>query len=169
MAIKSYIQGKINTNLADNSDILPIEHREVEDLLLNEHFPDYVKVEWNGSSAVDPITDIICNPALTTTAKCVFKVYFWKKGNTVEVVGTFRSTESATTISQLTFIQFPSSLYKPLTTSEVILALHKKSAITPTSLDNAKIITTASGLFLAGSMAVGTTDYVFQGFYKVAN
>ena len=81
MATRAFIQNLIDVNLADNSDILPEEHREVEDALLTEMFPASVKVEWNGTAPVDPTTDIVCNTGLTTAAKCTFKFYFEKVGN----------------------------------------------------------------------------------------
>lgn len=170
MATKTFIQGKINTNLADASDILPSEHREVEDLLLAEHFPDAIKVEWDGDAAIDPVTDIIVNPLIDSGHDISFKVYFWKNGNTVYFNGYVRnlSTTSATYISKL--ITFPTTLYKPLSTSRVktpVISFYNQVMKQNTDVSE-------YGLAIMTGLPADPTNnpflvYCFNGFYKVVN
>lgn len=168
MATKSFIQGKINTNLADASDILPEEHREVEDLLLNEHFPDLITVEWDGTAPVDPITDVICNPALTTQAKVAFTCRFWKNGNTVYFNGELENISTSAAISGVNLITFQTTLYKPLLTSSGVSSLIGLNVGTPTELE-AKIVYSSGGIAIFGTIPVNPLAFKFSGVYKVAN
>lgn len=171
MATRAFIQNLIDVNLADNSDILPEEHREVEDALLTEMFPASVKVEWNGTAPVDPTTDIVCNTGLTTAAKCTFKFYFEKVGNRVFVSGQIVNTEDFVSIGGINvfFASFATNLYRPLSTHKTLCNLINE--FTGTTLPNAAVefdpISAKVGL--RGSIPAGTNVYRFSCSYKVIN
>ena len=55
MATKNTIQALINTNLADGSDILASEHREVEDVLLKEIYPTVLSDDEDSTNVVTKI------------------------------------------------------------------------------------------------------------------
>lgn len=167
MAVRSFIQGKINTNLANNSDILPSEHREVEDLLLAEQFPASVQVQWDGTAPVDPITDIICDPLLTTAAKVSFTFIFWKQGNTVFFKGQLKNDSNIVAVGAVRIITFPTTLYRPLGVSTINCEIVSNNTGSPITLD-AKIRVTSTGIVIFGSIpANNITTYEVHGTYKV--
>ena len=174
MATRAFIQNLINTNLANNSDILPSEHREVENTLLTELFPPSVKVEWNGTAPVDPVTDIVCNTGLTTAAKCTFKFYFEKVGNRVFVSGIVRSLNTSAVIGFFDLVYFSTTLYRPLANSLQRTSVNNND----TTLSNAVILASSAVGFLnaaiklRGSLPADPNSsiiYTFSFDYKVAN
>ena len=164
MATKAFIQNLIDTNLADNSDILPEEHREVEDALLNEMFPDSVELHWDGDSQVSGLPNVECNASLTTTAKCTFKIFFTKHGNRVFYKGIITSTETVLFIGNFTMATFPTTLYKPLSDHSSLANITSLVSMT----NNAAISISESGIKLIGAINA-STSWQFEGSYKVTN
>lgn len=168
MATKAFIQNLINTNLADDSDILPSEHRAVEDALLNEQFPIAVKVEWDGTAPVDPTANIICSGTLSEPDNVSFSVYFWKQGNTVYFNGEIQSLSTSSAIDGLQLITFPTTLYKPLTNSKV-----KVSLINNYDQEAKQVIwVTDTGVYINGGLPIqlgAIITWSFNGSYKVTN
>ena len=169
MAVRSFIQGKINTNLANDSNILPSEHREVEDLLLAEQFPASVQVQWDGTAPVDPITDIICDPVLTVGAKVSFTFIFWKQVNTVFFKGQLKNGSNSVVVGNYRIITFPTTLYRPLGVSQINCEIVSNNTGSPITLDS-KIRVSSTGIAIFGSIpANNITTYEVSGNYKVTD
>lgn len=168
MATKAFIQNLIDTNLANDSNILPSEHRAVEDALLTEQFPSAVKVEWDGEAPVDPTANIICSGTLSEPDNVAFTVNFWKQGNTVYFNGEIESLSTSSAIDSLQLITFPTTLYKPLTTSKI-----KVSLINNYDQEAKQVIwLTDTGVYISGGLPAqlgATITWSFNGSYKVTN
>lgn len=146
---------------------LPILDREVADKLIEEHFPDSVKVEWNGTSSVAPTTDITV--ATTIAANTIkFTVYFWKSGNTVYFNGKIENNY-ANIFADFKIIDFATALYKPLTTSPIILNAEASTSGVPLTASSFRIKATFQGLSVFGAMSPSIHTFIFSGTYKVAN
>ena len=148
--------------------VLKVEHADVEQLIADEMFPDSVKIEWNGTSAVDPIADIVCNPDIPTIAKCTFKIYFTKHGNRVFYKGIIVNSEIFKPINNFTLATFETTLYQPLTehrSNSLLMAING----VPTILSNGGIKMASNGIELMGLIPQGSNTYQFEGSYKVAN
>jgi hypothetical protein len=91
MAIKSTIQTLINTNLADNSDILASEHRAVEDTLLLEIYPTVI-IDTNSLTP-----QVISPDGLNFTYRFVFS----KQGRNIAVNGSFTKTNASLSASEV--------------------------------------------------------------------
>lgn len=169
MATESYIQNLIDTNLADDSDILPSEHRAVEDALLGEFFPNSVKLEWDGDSVIDPITDIVVNPDLTEQGKVYFKIYFTKHGNRVFYNGIVASIETSRLTPNLVLATFPTTLYRPLENFSSYSRLTNTTS--QAMLSNTIILLQSTGIVLGAGVPInsGINIYSVEGSYKVAN
>lgn len=171
MATKAFIQNLIDTNLADNSDILPEEHREVEDALLNEMFPDSVELHWDGDSQESGLPNIQVAGSLAIAAKVSFRIYFEKIGNRVFYSGFISNLETGQALGNnfgLGLAIFPTTIYKPLSSRYSSSLLHKAIG-SPSIQPNACITISEDGIILYGSLAIGATDLYIEGSYKVAN
>lgn len=168
MSTKAVITAAINDKIRDKTPkVLKVEHADVEQLITDESFPDFVKIEWNGLAAVSPIADIICNPLLTSIAKCKFTVYFWKSGNTVYVNGEVENIESSFAIGNITLFTFPTTTYKPITQSSIIAPLIINNSTA--SQASGFLGVSLQGGVLKGSIPFGINTYAFHGTYKVQN
>ncbi len=87
MSTKTILQNLINTNLADDSEILASEHRDVENALVNELFPDIFSEK--DSSLTNEIT-----AKNTVNTKLEYIVYFVKQGRMVYVYGSITNTST---------------------------------------------------------------------------
>jgi hypothetical protein len=153
--------------------VLKVEHADVEQLITDEMFPDSAKLEWNGASAIDPIADIVCNPALTGLAKIEFKIYFEKVGNHVFVNGYLTSQESSVAIGNILLATFPTNIYKPLATHITYAQLIQSMSSSTINISNASLYLstfgTNLGLYLIGSIPPSPYQLRFSFHYKVAN
>ena len=174
MSTLAQITAAIDNDIRNKTPlVLKVEHADVEQLITDEMFPDSAKLEWNGTSAVDPIADIVCNPALPTLAKIEFKIYFEKVGNHVFVNGYLTSQETSVAIGNMLLASFPTDIYKPLPTNDFYVQLIQSSSYNPIAVTNAflRISTFGSnlGLYLAGSLLPSNYNNTFSFHYKVAN
>ncbi len=89
MSTKTILQNLINTNLADDSEILASEHREVEIALLNELFPtEYRELhEYLSPDELEITTPWVSN--------LFYNISFVKRGNTVYINGYVRNKTGA--------------------------------------------------------------------------
>lgn len=87
MSTKLEIIELINTNLADDSEILASEHRDVENALVNELFPDIFSEK--DSSLTNEIT-----AKNTVNTKLKYNIYFVKQGRMVYVYGSITNTST---------------------------------------------------------------------------
>jgi hypothetical protein len=153
--------------------VLKVEHADVEQLITDEMFPDSAKLEWSGTAVVDPITDIVVNPALSALAKIEFKIYFEKVGNHVFVNGYLKSKETSVAIGNILLATFPTNIYKPLTTHTTYSQLIQSNNLSPVAVSNAGLYLstfgTNLGLYLIGSLPVSVFNLHFSFQYKVAN
>ncbi len=85
MSTKLEIIELINTNLADDSEILASEHRDVEKALVNELFPDIF-------SEKDSSFEITTKNTVNTKLK--YNIYFIKQGRMVYVYGSITNTST---------------------------------------------------------------------------
>jgi len=146
MATKSTIQTLINTNLADNTDILASEHRAVEDALLNELYPDSV-------------TDSQATETYTTKAGSFinYSIRIIKSGNIAHIKGEIRNTTSGILPSQNVFL-WKSNEFKP------------KSGVNDISFDaynannnsTARLFLSNNVLFISSNIIPSSTNFVFD-------
>jgi hypothetical protein len=148
--------------------VVKTEHADVDQLITDQLFPDSVKIEWNGTSSVDPNTDIVVSTATLPTSKCQFAIYFTKLGNRVFYKGAMGSFGSSLQISNATLATFATELYKPLNNlpSRSLIILDSTSNVVP----NALILFDRNlGIKIQGTIGQGIVSLHFEGSYKVAN
>lgn len=175
MSTKAQITTAIDTKIRNKTPlVVKIEHADVEQLITNEQFPASVKVEWDGTTSIDPTTDIVCFAIPTDNIK--FKIYFWKQGNTVYFNGTLESLNSSSSLPFLTLVTFPTNLYKPLTTSCIrtptISSYGNIGGIQQLGKHNIGVTDTLGGKMYVTSGTPANADglyWEFNGTYKVAN
>ena len=93
MANKTTITNLINTNLADGSDILASEHRDVEMALLNEIFPS-------------------SDTYIVTSGSVQYNLTFTKSGNKCTVSGNIANW-TGSIIGGVKLLDIPNSIYFP--------------------------------------------------------
>lgn len=174
MSTKAFIQNLIDTNLADDSDILPEEHREVEDALLDEMFPDSIWLRFNGSSQTSGMPNIQVPSDLDDNWKVDFSIYFEKIGNRVFYSGFISNAETSralgNNVAGITLATFPTTLYKPSDNDRFSSSTLNKIFQSPVVLPNACITFSFNGgIILYGSIPQGVIDLYIEGSYKVAN
>jgi hypothetical protein len=172
MATKAFIQNLIDTNLADNSDILPEEHRDVEDALLDEMFPDSVRLTFNGTTQTSGTPNITVPSSVAANWKVFYDFHFEKIGNRVFYSGFIRSEETSKAlglVGGITLATFATTLLRPLSTHPSASILINYNVANGTYLPNASMIMSIDGIVLQGSIPFGETDYIIEGSYKVAN
>ena len=172
MSTKAFIQNLIDTNLANDSNILPSEHRAVEDALLTEQFPSAVKVEWNGTTSIDPTADIVCFAFESDDVK--FKIYFWKQGNTVYFNGVLESLNFSSTLPTVVLVSFETPLYDPLPSSFIkVETIGTYGNVGGGNfVGKQKIGLKDSFLYITSGISPATNPplyWEFNGTYKVAN
>ena len=173
METLAQITAFIDTNIRNFLPLVrKVNHANTHQKITNQLFPDSVVVEWDGDSAVDPITDIVCNPLLPTLAKCTFKIYFTKHGNRVFYKGVIKNTENSIAIGgsffSLILCTFPTTLYEPIVGHFSYSNLQLINGA-PSTLQNAFIQLNDGTLSLRGSIPASINDFSFEGSYKVAN
>ena len=149
--------------------VLKVEHADVEQLITDEMFPDSVKIEWNGTSIVDPTANVVVSGSISSPDNVEFKVYFWKQGNTVYLNGFVKNLSSLSIMSDLNLIEFATSLYRPLETSPIKMNLTSRVLNWETKQT---IYANNLGIFItSGLPSYGTfaDEWLFNGSYKVAN
>ena len=148
--------------------VLKVEHADVEQLITDEMFPDSVKIEWNGTSAVDPITDIVCSTATLPNSKCQFQILFTKIGNRVFYKGAMGAYGSSLQINNATLATFATELYKPLNnlSSRSIIISDGSSNVVPNVII---LFDRTQGIKIQGGITQGIVSLHFEGSYKVAN
>ena len=149
--------------------VLKVEHADVEQLITDEMFPDSVKIEWNGTSAVDPITDIEVSGSLSIPDNVEFKIYFWKKGNTVYINGYVKNKSLFSDMEDLLLGEFTTNLYKPLVISPIKMNVISRSL---SRLVNQVVSATSSGIYITNGLPSQTKlpdVWLFNGSYKVEN
>ena len=159
----------IDTNIRNFLPLVrKVNHANVHQKVTNQMFPDSVKIEWNGTSEVDPIADIVCNPNLTTTGKISFEIYFTKHGNRVFYNGFLVSLETSRITPNLVLVTFPTTLYRPL---ENFSSYSRLTNVNQSILLNTVILFQSTGVISGSGIPVNTglDIYHFEGSYKVAN
>jgi hypothetical protein len=151
--------------------VVKTEHADVEQLIADEMFPDSVVVEWNGTTPVNPITDIFCNTEFLSTSKCTFKIFFTKIGNRVFYKGIIGSFGSTLNLNNITIADFGTELYKPLSNhSSRSLIIVSNSPVSSNVLPNCTVLVDRLlGFRIQGSTLQGNVSLYFEGSYKVAN
>jgi hypothetical protein len=149
--------------------VVKTEHADVDQLIADQLFPDSVKIEWNGTSAVDPITDIEVSGNISSADNVEFKIYFWKKGNTVYINGYVKNLSSFSDMEALPLAEFLTNIYKPLVISPI-----KMNLISRTFNKSVSVVVFANnlGIFISSGLPSSTKlpdDWLFNGSYKVAN
>ena len=170
METLAQITAFIDTNIRNFLPLVrKVNHANTHQKITNQLFPDSVVVEWDGDSQVSGLPNVECNASLTTTAKCIFKIYFTKHGNRVFYKGVIQNTETVITIGNFLLATFETSLYNPLTEYNSCSNLIGVNAITPATLPNCFIIMKDNEVKLVGTIPVGISTYQFEGSYKVTN
>jgi hypothetical protein len=151
--------------------VLKAEHADVEQLITDEMFPDSVVIEWNGTTPVNPITDIVCNSVFLINAKCSFKIFFTKVGNRVFYKGAIGAYAGSITLTNITIATFATSLYKPLTdhSSRSPIIINNGSASSNVLPNCTVLVDRVLGFRIQGSTTQGNVSLFFEGSYKVAN
>lgn len=171
MSTKEQITTAIDTKIRNKTPlVVKVEHADVEQLITDEMFPNSVKVEWNGTAAVDPTTNVIVSGSLSAPDNVKFKIYFWKQGNSVYFNGTIESLSSNFALEGLLLITFPTTLYKPLTNSKIRVNILNSVS----SVFGKNIITVDSGgVYIDAGLPPQISSIIstwgFNGTYKVAN
>ena len=169
MSTLAQITAAINDDIRNKTPlVLKTEHADVEQLITNEMFPSSVKIEWNGTASVDPITDIVCSTATLPSSKCQFQIFFTKVGNRVFYKGAMGAYTGTVQINNATLATFATELYKPLNnlSSRSIIISDNTSNVVP----NAIIVFDRNlGIKLQGALTQGVVSLHFEGSYKVAN
>jgi hypothetical protein len=148
--------------------VVKTEHADVEQLITDEMFPDSVKIEWNGTASVSPITDIVISTATLPNSKCQFQIYFTKIGNRVFYKGVMGAYTGTVQINNAQLATFATELYKPLNnlSSRSLIISDNTSNVVP----NAIIVFDRNlGIKLQGVLNQGVVSLHFDGSYKVAN
>ena len=170
MSTKEQITTAIDTKIRNKTPlVVKVEHADVEQLIADEFFPDSVKIEWNGSSAVDPIADIVCNNSALSLQKTQFLIYFTKHGNRVFYRGVIKNFENVISIGNMVLATFETSTYNPIAAHSSCSNLIPVNAISPSILQNCFILMKDDEVKLVGSIPFGISIYQFEGSYKVAN
>lgn len=170
MSTKTQITTAINAKIRNKTPlVVKVEHADVEQLITDEMFPSSVKVEWNGTTSIAPTTDIICSGSLSSPDNILFTVYFWKQGNDVYFNGIMQSLSSNFSLDGLLLIEFDTDLYKPLVTSKV-----KVNIVNSFNQVGKQIVTVQdTGLLITNGLppqvSNASTNWIFNGNYKVAN
>lgn len=170
MSTLAQITTEIDDNIRNKTPlVVKVEHADVEQLITDEMFPAPVKVEWNGTTSIDPTTDIICSGSLSSADNISFTAYFWKQGNDVYFNGIMQSLSSNSSLDGLLLITFPTTLYKPLVTSKVkvniVSSFNQVGKQIVTVQDTGLLITSG----LPPQVSSASTNWIFNGNYKVAN
>lgn len=154
---KSDMIDKIDTNLADFSDIVPSEHREVEEMFVDE-FYGIEKREYNASG-----TNTILN-ATPAVSGVTYNLYFKKVGNTVSVQGSLTNGSGGNISGNTTLFNVINSEYEKLTGSYGFLfgIINTTGAYSAIYLSGSTIKCDSSGI-LAG------VTVVINGKYTVAD
>ena len=76
MATKTELQTLINTNLASGTSITALEHREVENAIIDALYPAKIEEDW-----------ITTNVFRNDIAGLRYNLIIWKQGNNVNVSG----------------------------------------------------------------------------------
>lgn len=172
MSTLATITESIDDNIRNKTPkVLKVEHADTEQLIAEEHFPDAVKVEWNGATSVDPITDIVVDPGIPVgtggeAGTMAFTINFWKSGNDVFFSGKIRNISSGSVNTTRMIINFPTSLYKPLSISTMYAEMTFETAgVVPTT----KLKVNSAGMQVFGNLNASSFFSYFHGNYKVAN
>jgi hypothetical protein len=169
MSTKAQITTAIDAKIRNKTPlVVKVEHADVEQLITDEMFPAPVVVEWDGSYPVNPISDIICSGSLSSYDNIVFKVYFWKQGNTVYYNGYVESLSTGAALDNLQLITFPTTLYKPLSNSFTFTQIIDIG----NRIQKSIIFGSENGIFITAGLPPAisfSTRYNFNGTYKVAN
>lgn len=172
MSTKAQITTAINTKIRNKTPlVIKTEHADVDQLIADEMFPDSVKIEWNGSSAVDPITDIVCSTATLPTSKCIFEIIFTKTGNRVFYKGIIAPFAGRVEINNNQLGNFATNLYKPDVnhTSRSVIIIDKPGAEANVLPNAAIVIDSVLGIKVQGFINQGSAGLYFEGSYKVEN
>ena len=170
MSTKAQITTAINTKIRNKTPlVVKVEHADVEQLITDEMFPNSVKIQWNGTSVVDPIESITVNPDLATKAKITFTIYFTKIGNRVFYKGLVKSLEEAKLTPNLVLATFPTTLYQPLDNFSSYSRL--TSTNDQSMLPNTIALFQSTSIILGSGLPTSTVFSIFnlEGSYKVAN
>jgi hypothetical protein len=170
MSTKAEITTSIDDNIRNKTPkVLKVEHADTEQLITDEMFPDSVKVEWNGTTSIDPTTDIICSGSLSSSDFVKFIVYFWKQGNDVYYNGYVESLNPSSALGDLLLIEFDTTLYKTLAESSVKTIIISSNNQVGKSI----IFIKDTGLYLTSGLPTNVTSiptkWYFNGNYKVQN
>lgn len=169
MSTLAQITAAINDDIRNKTPlVLKTEHADVEQLITNEMFPSSVKIEWNGTASVDPITDILCSTATLPNSKCQFQIFFTKLGNRVFYKGVIGSYTGSVQINNAQLAGFATELYKPLNnlSSRCLIISDNSFNVVPNAII---VFDRVLGIKLQGVLAQGVVSLHFEGSYKVAN
>jgi hypothetical protein len=170
MSTLAEIQQSIDDNIRNKTPlVIKTEHADVDQLIADQLFPDSVKIEWNGTSIVNPTEDIEVSGSISSADNVEFKIYFWKKGNTVYINGYVKNLSLFSDMSDLNLAEFTTNLYKPLVISPIkmnVISRNLNRSITIVVFANNLGIFISSGLPSSTKL---TDDWLFNGSYKVAN
>jgi hypothetical protein len=147
MSTKSTIQNLINTNLANGSTITAVEHRAVENILLNELFQTQYRELYE--QVITPDLTITDN----ATTNLFYDISFIKRGNTVFVNGYIRNKTGSIFSGKI--LDILNSEFSPKTSNTYFV-----------NLSNNSVVTIENDNFAIDSIGNNTQSF-FSGHYQV--
>ena len=172
MSTLAEITTAIDDNIRNKTPlVVKTEHADVEQLIADQLFPDSVKIQWNGTSSVDPITDILVSTSTLPNTKCLFELRFTKLGNRVFYKGIIAPFAGRVDINNAQLGTFATDLYKPDVdhTSRSIIIIEKAGSESNVLPNAIIIIDSVLGIKVQGFINQGSAGLYFEGSYKVEN